>query len=423
MTDFVTAQRGKLLPLREQAELCNTWLRKRLDTLLPELMAREGIDAWIVAAREYNEDPVIMTLLPEPAMAARRRTILLFARRDDGSVERLTLDRYGYDDFYARGWDPDTGEDQYACLARLLRERDPQRIGINISETFAFSDGLSHTEHTQLAAALGDELMARACSAERLAVGWLERRIAAEIEHYPTLVALGHAIIAEAFSARTISPGTTTTDDVVWWMRQTMHDLGLRAWFQPSVEIQAPGQRYDQKENVRTLIQPGDLLHCDIGFYYLGLATDQQQHAYILKPGERDAPAGLKAALAAANRLQEIHLAVLRVGRSGNEVLRAALAQAGEENINATIYSHPLGYHGHAAGPTIGLWDQQGGVPGRGDYQVFDQTCYSIELNARSAAPEWEGQEVRIALEEDALLWDGTLSWLDGRQTVFYLVG
>jgi hypothetical protein len=422
MTDFVMAQREKLLPLRAQAELRNTWLRERLDTLLPELMAREGFDAWIVAAREYNEDPVIMTLLPEPAMAARRRAILLFARRADGSVERLTLDRYGYDDFYERGWDPDTGEDQYACLARLVRERDPQRIGIDVSETFAFGDGLTHTEHTQLAAALGGELMARARSAERLVVGWLERRIAAEIEHYPAMVALGHAIIAEAFSSRTISPGATTTDDVVWWMRQTMHDLGLRAWFQPTIEIQALGQRYDQKEEKRTVIQPGDLLHCDMGFHYLGLATDQQQHAYILKPGEHDAPAGLKAALAAANRLQEIHLAALQVGRTGNDVLRAALAQAGEEDINATIYSHPLGYHGHAAGPTIGLWDQQGGVPGRGDYQVFDQTCYSIELNARSAVPEWDGQEVRIALEEDALLWDGTPSWLDGRQTALHLV-
>ncbi len=422
MTNFVATQREKLLPLRAQAELRNTWLRERLDTLLPELMAREGFDAWIVDAREYNEDPVIMTLLPEPAMAARRRTILLFARRDDGGLERLTLDRYGYSDFYARGWDPDTGEDQYACLARLVRERDPQRIGINVSETFAFGDGLSYTEHAQLAAALGSELMGRARSAERLVVGWLERRIAAEIEHYPAMVALGHAIIAEAFSARTFTPGATT-DDVVWWMRQTMHDLGLRAWFQPTIEIQAPGQRYDQKEDGRTVIQPGDLLHCDMGFYYLGLATDQQQHAYILKPGEHDAPAGLKAALAAANRLQEIHLAALQVGRTGNDVLRAALAQAADEDINATIYSHPLGYHGHAAGPTIGLWDQQGGVPGRGDYEVFDETCYSIELNARSAVPEWQGQEVRIALEEDALLWDGEPSWLDGRQTTFYLVG
>jgi hypothetical protein len=420
--EFLAAQRARLLPLRAQADLRNAWLRERLDTLLPELMERAELDAWIVAAREYNEDPVIMTLLPEPSMAARRRAILLFCRRPDGSVERITLDRYGYGDFYARGWDPDTGEDQHACLARLLRERDPRRIGINISDTFAFADGLTANEHALLSAALGPELMARTRGAERLAVGWLERRIAPEVERYPEIVALGHAIIAEAFSARTITPGVTTTDDVVWWLRQTMHDLGLRAWFQPTIEIQAPGQRYDQGEGKRTVIQHGDLLHCDVGFYYLGLATDQQQHAYILRPGESDAPAGLVGALAAGNRLQEIHLGAMQVGRTGNEVLSAARVQAAEEDINASIYSHPLGYHGHAAGPTIGLWDQQGGVPGRGDYPVFDATCYSIELNARTPVPEWDGQEVRIALEEDALLWDGQIGWLDGRQTAFHLI-
>src|SRR6266545_4693529 len=192
MTDFISTQRQKLLPLRAQADLRNDWLRERLDTLLPELMARAGFDAWIVAAREYNEDPVIMSLLPEPAMAARRRAI-------------------------------------------LLRERDPQRIGINISEDFAFGDGLTYTEYQQLAAALGGDLMSRAVGAERLVLGWLERRIPAEIEHYPAMIALGHAVIAEAFSARTITPSVTTTDDVVWWMRQTMHDLGLRAWFQPTI--------------------------------------------------------------------------------------------------------------------------------------------------------------------------------------------
>lgn len=419
---FVAAIRGRVLPLRARAEVRNRWLKERLDTLLPELMAREGFDMWIVAAREYNEDPVIMTLLPEPAMAARRRTILVFSRKDDGTVERLTLDRYGFGEYYTKGWDPDSGESQDDCLARVVRERNPQSIGLNVSDTFAFGDGLSHNEWTQIAATLGDGLMDRSHGAERLCVGWLERRIAPELAVYPSLVAIGHAIIAEAFSPRAITPGTTTTEDVVWWMRQTMLDLGLHAWFQPSISIQAPGKRFDDREDTRTVIQPGDLLHCDVGFYYLGLATDHQQHAYILKPGETDAPAGLKAALAAGNRLQEIHCAAMQVGRTGNEVLAAALAQAREEGITPSIYSHPLGYHGHAAGPTIGLWDNQNGVPGRGDYELFDETCYSIELNVRHPAPEWDDQEVRIALEEDAVLSGGTVSWIAGRQTAFHLI-
>ena len=237
---FVERLRERVLPLRGRAEVRNGWLRRRLDTILPELMAREGFDLWIVAAREYNEDPVIMTLLPEPAMAARRRTILVFARRPDGEIERLTLDRYGFGDFYQRAWDPDA-EEQDACLARVVRERDPGTIGLNVSATFAFGDGLTHHEYTALAAALGEEYLGRVRGAERLCVGWLERRIPAELEAYPRIVALGHEIIAEAFSPRTIRPGSTTTEDVVWWMRQTMLDAGLRAWFQPTVAIQARG--------------------------------------------------------------------------------------------------------------------------------------------------------------------------------------
>jgi hypothetical protein len=425
---FVDSLRERILPLRRRAEVRNAWLRERLDAILPELMTREGFDMWIVAAREYNEDPVIMTLLPEPAMAARRRTILIFARRPDGGVDRLTLDRYGFGEFYARGWDADSGEDQDASLARIVQERDPQSIGLNVSELFAFGDGLTYQEHGKLIAALGEKYADRTHSAERLAVGWLERRIPAELAVYPSIVALGHAIIAEAFSPRTITPGITTTEDVVWWMRQTMLDAGLQTWFQPSISIQALGQGFDRPAQAgkqperRTLIQPGDLLHCDMGFYYLGLATDQQQNAYVLKPGETAAPAGLQDALAAGNRLQDIHMAAMAVGKTGNDVLREALAQANEEGLLPSIYSHPLGYHGHAAGPTIGLWDQQGGVPGRGDYELFDDTAYSIELNVRFPVPEWGDQEVRMALEEDAILSGGTVSWLDGRQTELHLI-
>jgi hypothetical protein len=415
-----------ILPLRQQANIRNQWLRQRLDQLLPELMARENFDMWLVIAREYNEDPIIMTLLPEPEMAARRRTILVFARNNDGSVDRLTLSRYGQPGFYESGWNPDE-ESQHDCLARLIRQRDPQRIGLNFSPTFAFGDGLSLHEYQRLGEALGSEWMNRTASAERLCVGWLERRIEPELIVYPGLVAIGHAIIAEAFSNSVIQPGITTTEDVAWWMRQTMQAVGLRAWFQPTIEIQASGQPFDpgysEESERRTLILPGDLLHCDMGFIYLGLATDQQQHGYVLKAGETDAPDGLKAALAAGNRVQDIHLAAMQIGLTGNDVLATVRQQAEAEGIKATIYSHPLGYHGHAAGPTIGLWDQQGGVPGRGDYPLFDDTAYSIELNIQQPVPEWDNQIVRIALEEDAVLSGGEMRWLAGRQVALHLIG
>ena len=415
---------SEILPLRAQATIRDDWLKMRLERLLPELLQREHIDMWLVVCREYNEDPVVMSLLPATSMSARRLTMLIFARDASGDVERLTLSRYGYEGFYEAAWDPDA-ETQHDCLARIIRERDPGRIGINTSQLFAFGDGISHNEYELLYDALDETFRPRLVSAERLCVGWLERRLPQEITAYARLVEIGHQIIARAFSTAVIHPGITTTDDVVWWMRQTMHDAGLQAWFQPTIDIQAPGLSFAflGNEDARTIIQPGDLLHCDMGFHYLGLATDQQQHAYVLRSGENDAPPGLREALAAGNRLQDIHMAEMQVGRSGNEVLFAALEKAKAEGIRPQIYTHPLGVHGHAAGPLVGLWDQQDGVPGVGDYPLYDDTVYSIELNIAHSLPEWDGQDVRIMLEEDAVLTDGEMRWLDGRQEALHLVG
>ena len=412
----------EVLPLRQQAEVRDRWLKTRLDTLLPELMERADLDMWLIVCREYNEDPVIMTMLPATSMSARRRTILVFARQADGDVERLTVSRYGYEGFYEAVWNPDE-EEQYACLARIVSERNPKRIGVNVSPTFAFGDGISHTERQQLSDALGEPFSSRLVSAEALCVGWLERRLPEEIAAYPRLVEMGHQIIARAFSSEVIHPGITTTDDVVWWMRGTMQAAGLSAWFQPTIDVQSPGHSFEFTQSPCVTIQPGDLLHCDMGFHYLGLATDQQQHAYVLKAGESDAPAGIRAALKDGNRLQDIHLAEMQVGRSGNEVLRSALKLANAEGLRAQIYTHPLGYHGHAAGPLVGLWDRQAGVPGAGDYPLFDDTVYSIELNVVKSVPEWDGQDARIMLEEDAVLSGGVMRWLDGRQTSLHLIG
>jgi hypothetical protein len=411
------------LTLRQQRTVRNDWLRERLRLLMAELMARADLDMWIVICREYNEDPVVLSLLPQPTMSARRRTILVFQREPDGSVSHFGVSRYPVAGFYETVWEP-TVEDQFDCLARLITERDPQRIGINGSQTFAFADGLSFTEHAQLVAALPEKYHTRLASSEAMAVGWLERRIDAELTVYPRIVAMGHALIQRAFSAEIIHPGITTTEDVVWWLRDEIQRMGLQAWFQPTVMIQAADQwfgKFLDADKKRHVIQPGDLLHCDVGFHYLGLATDQQQHAYVLKSDETDAPAGIKAALATANRVQDIHLEEMQIGRTGNEVLKAVLGRCSAENIDAMIYSHPLGYHGHAAGPTIGLWDRQDGVAGAGDYPLYNKTCYSIELNITQTIPEWGNRSVRIMLEEDAVL-DPTMRWLAGRQSTLHLI-
>lgn len=421
MAGTTLASDPAILPLAERAALVNRWLDLRLTEVLPTIMRREKFDMWIVICREYNEDPVYLTLVPEPAMAARRLTMLVFFDRGEEGLEKLAVRRGGIRPHYEAAWDPEEN-DQWARLAAVVAERDPQRIGINRSEAFAFGDGLSASLEKRLIAALEPRHVDRLHSAERLALGWLEHRHPAELEVYPQIVRIAHELIAEAFSDRVITPGVTTREDVVWWMREKISGHGLGTWFQPSVSIQRSREQDSDSER-SSVIRRGDLLHCDIGITYLRLNTDTQEHAYVLREGETDAPAGLRAALSRGNRLQDILTAEFRAGRTGNEILLASLERMKAEGINGSIYSHPLGFHGHGAGPTIGLWDQQRAIPGRGDYPLFSSTAYAIELSVKENIPEWNGQEVRIGLEQDAVfLEQGGAYFLDGRQTEFHLV-
>ena len=408
-----------ILPIKDRTALQDRWLKARLETVLPDLMRREKIDMWVVICREYNEDPVYLTLVPADSLSARRLSILVFFDKGAEGVEKISVGRYPIGTLYQAAWQPDkTRQDQWEALARVVKDRNPKRIGIDESEIFAFGDGLSASLKAGFLKALGPGWANRVGSAERLAVGWLERRTAEELEVYPHIAAVAHAVIAEAFSPAVITPGVTTAEDVEWWMWERIRSLKLDTWFPPSISIQRPRE----KEAGDRIIRRGDLLHCDMGIDYLGLKTDHQEHAYVLRPNEEGAPQGLKAALGAGNRLQDILLAEFGEGRTGNEVLASALRKAKEAGLKPSIYTHPLGVHGHAAGPTIGLWDHQEGVPGQGDYPLYYDTCYSIELNTKVAVAEWDGQEVTIALEEDAAFTRGGPWFLDGRQTSLFLI-
>ena len=415
-----SASKPIILPLRERAQVIDSWLKFRLENVIPEIMKREKFDMWVIICREYNEDPVFLTFVPATSFAARRTTILVFFDRGKRGIERLVVSRYQIKDFYKAVWDPEKNN-LWDCLAKVVKERDPQKIGINESSTFAFGDGLSASLKDKLVYTLGEKYSSRFSSAEKLVIGWLERRTPEELEVYPYIVSIAHTIIAEAFSNEVIIPEITTTQDVIWWMREKINELGLQTWFHPSVSIQRQ-KTNDGERKRKSVIRRGDVLHCDIGITYLRLNTDTQEHAYVLKQGERDAPAGLKKALKIGNLAQDILISEFKVGRTGNEILAAALAKAKSAGVNASIYTHPLGYHGHAAGPTIGLWDQQQGVPGQGDYPLYYDTCYAIELNIKTNLPEWNGQEIRISLEQDAAFTRTGVFFLDGRQTDFHLI-
>jgi Xaa-Pro aminopeptidase len=413
------AQVPAVLDLEHQAAVCDSWLRTRLETILPELMRRERIDLWLVICEEYNEDPVYLSLVPFASLSARRLTMLaMFDRGPEKGLERFSVNRYGVGDLFPTVWKAGQ-EDQWEALARAVKARDPKRIGIDESDVFAFGDGLTATKKARLVQALGPDYAQRLVRADRLAVGWLERRLPEEIEVYHHIAEIAHAIIAEAFSSRVVTPGITTTADVEWWMWEKIRSLGQTTWFEPGVTLQRPKTSPFKDSPV---IHPGDLLHCDFGIDYLKLETDTQQLAYVLRPGETDAPKGLKAGLAQANRLQDILLGEMKEGLTGNEVLAAALKRAKSEGLRPSIYTHPLGLHGHAAGPTIGLWDRQDGVPGAGDYPLFTDTVYSIELNVVAAVAEWGGQDVQFALEQDAAFTRSGAAFLDRRQTELILI-
>lgn len=428
LVTFLSFSQTPILPERERARVVDEILEDRFNNLLPQLMRREGIDMWIIISREYNEDPVMKTMLPSTWLSARRRTIMVFYDAGgDKPLEKLAIARYDVGNLLKGEWDINVQPNQWLALSKVIDDRNPKKIALNFSKDYGHSDGLTFTEHKEFMTALSEKQKAKIVSADRLAVAWLETRSEKEAAIYPLICRISHQIIEEAFSEKVIHPGITTTDDVVWWMRQKVTDLGLETWFHPTVDIQRlDPESFDHlrtfsKRPSKQVIMPGDLLHCDFGITYLRLNTDQQQHAYVLRPGETDIPEYLKKAFVQGNRLQDILTERFKVGTTGNKMLLESLEQAKKEGITGSIYSHPIGVHGHAAGPTIGMWDQQQGVPGTGDYPLFQNTAYSIELNAAVEIPEWK-KTIRIMLEEDGYYDANGFRYLDGRQKEMFTI-
>lgn len=418
------AQQSRILTQREQAAVIDELLEDRLRNLLPELMRREGFDMWIVMSREYNEDPVIKTLLPATWHAARRTTMLV--AYDPGApkeLEYLAVARYDVGKVFKRAWDPEHQPDQWAQLGKIISERNPKKIGVNKAPYYGHADGLTSNDYDKLIQSLPSGLKSKVVSAEKLAVSWLETRTEKEMVLYPQICRIAHDIIQEGFSQMVIQPGVTTTEDVVWWFRERIAELKLDTWFHTSVSIQRnePDIIF-MKRPQPVVIQPGDLLHVDFGITYLRLNTDTQQHAYVLKPGETDAPQYLKDALAKGNQLQDILTGNFAVGKTGNQILADSRKQAIAAGLTPSIYTHPIGFHGHAAGTTIGQWDMQGGVPNTGDYPMHTRTAYSIELNITTRIDAWK-KDIQIMLEEDGYFdAEGKFRYIDGRQKELLLI-
>jgi Metallopeptidase family M24 len=418
-----------VLSIRERAALVHKITAKRLDTLLPRMMRETGLDMWIVSCNEDNLDPIFETMVPYRNWNPISQILVLFDPGPGKNIERLNVSRTDTQGLFknvwdAAAWDAKKGESQWDALGRVVRERDPKRIGLNEGEVQWAAGALTTVLKKKIVGAVGPKYAARLQSAEPLVTLWAETLLDEEVEFMERAAAISHAIIADMFSSKVITVGQTTADDLRWYYWQRVADLGLKESFSPFVSIRGRSPKDVEKWGKDDkVIRPGDLLHCDVGLKYMRWNSDHQEMAYVLRPGETDAPETFKKLMAEANRLQDVYCGGFKTGLTGNEILGDILKKARELGIpGPRVYSHSLGYFLHEPGPLIGLpWEQVNNA-GRGDVRLVPMSTFTVELSVTGPVREWGGIDFRVPLEQDIVFTGDRAVFLDGRQTAFHLI-
>jgi hypothetical protein len=425
------AQHGgtpSVLTVRQQADVVYRITAKRLETLLPRLMRETGLDMWIISCNEDNLDPIFETMVPLGNWNPITQILVFYDQGPAKGIERLNVSRTDTQGLFknswdSAAWDQKKGESQWEALGRIVRERDPKRIGLNEGEIQWVAGGLSSILKKRIVDAVGPKYAPRLQSAEPLVTLWAETLLDEEVEYMERAAALSRSIIADMFSSRVITVGQTTADDLRWYYWQRVHDLGLRVSFSPFVSIRGRSAKDVEKWGKDDkVIRPGDILHCDVGLKYMRWNSDHQEVAYVLRAGETDAPETFKKLMAEANRLQDVYCGEFKTGLTGNEILGRILAKAREIGIpGPRVYSHSLGYFLHEPGPLIGLpWEQVNNV-GRGDVKLVPMSTFVCELSVTGPVPEW-GADFRLPLEQD-IVFDGEKAFFPaGRQTAFHFI-
>ncbi len=405
--------------LAEQYRIADICLKERLETVLPKAMEETGIEAWLIACREYNEDPIMKFIAPCHYPTARRLSIFLFFHKD-GVTRRISLSRPDPElaKYYEQGYDPKS-EKQTEAVIRTLKELDPKNIAIDVSkDDYAYTDGLSHSLYEMFMKELPKDITDRFVSADALGIRYLETRTATELKYYPEVMSEAMEIIEAAFSDEVITPGKTTCRDVIDFMEQMTNDKGITLWFPATIDLQREGGMFEED----AVIQRGDLLHCDFGIVYLNLCTDTQRLCYVAREGEKDLPEELKRGMEHNNRFQDIVRKHMARGLSGNEVFEASIEEGKKEGLRPILYSHPCGLFGHSAGPSIGLWDHQVGDLPHGKMKLNDDTSYALELNVVEYLDMYR-QDTYIFTEETVVLHDGEVSFLAPNRDRIKVIG
>jgi len=419
----------RILSIKERAELVNTITLKRLDLLVPKFMRKTGFDMWIITCNEDDLDPIFKTMIPYGQWCPITQIIVFYDRGPEKGVERLNVSRTGMSGFFenvwnAAAWDNEKKESQWACLGRIVRERDPKRIGINEGEIQWAAGGVTVVLKNRLVEAIGPELAAHLESAELLATLWAETLLDEEIKLMERAAALSHAIISESFSTKVVTPGKTTVDDLRYHYWQRVADFGLDLAFYPFFSIRGRQpeviEKYGKDDKV---IRPGDFIHCDVGLKYMHYNSDHQEWAYVPRIEETDVPETFKKIMAECNRLQDVYCGEFKTGLTGNQLLTNILKTALENGISKPkVYSHSLGYFLHEPGPLIGLPWEQVNNSGRGDVKLVPNSCFTAEMSVTMPVPEWGGKELRMSLEQDIVFNGKRAYFLDGRQTRFHII-
>ena len=393
----------KIRSLKEQYALKDQCLKERLEIILPQVMEDADVDMWIVASKEYHEDPTFKAMVPAEYLTARRITMFAFSKEADG-IHRysLSMPDKSVAKFYESKWQFGK-EDQMVALKRLIEEKDPKRIALNMSKEFAVCDGFSIGLYQMFKESLGEDIMNKMVNDDLLAMKFMEIRTPTELKLMPEVMSVAHDIMERMYTTDVIKPGITTTNDLEWFMKEEVNKLGLTYWFEPTMDLQRKNgdeSRYDS-----CVIQKGDLLHCDFGIYYMNMCTDTQRLGYVAKDDEDTMPQYLLDGMKVGNRFQDIVRENMIVGRTGNEVFEAAMKQAKEESIQAMLYSHPCNMYGHGPGPTIGLFSNQNAIPVKGDVKLSNNTVYALELNVKV-------DDYYYILEETVALTDDGVNFL-----------
>jgi Xaa-Pro dipeptidase len=407
----------------QQIAIREQWLTKRHAALL-DMMRRHNINMWIVVNEEFHDDPLTQYIAP-PRPYTGNRDIFVFI--DTGTaLRKVAVTGYAEENVQRFFEAPDDPKPAEQVLSALYQQYHPEHIGLSIDAKRGVQRSLTHDSYLFLAKALGPGAEAHFVPAADLIEEYSDTRLPDEFEPYKLLVELTDQLTRRAFSNEVVTPGKTTIGDVRRWLYDQMGANDVTTWFQPDLRLQRRGRvpstsrGFLSVEPEETVIQPGDVLHLDFGITCMGLNTDWQKEAYVLRPGETDAPAGLKQALANTNTLQESLMTRSRPGKIAGVVYDEIMADMKQHGIEAKVYSHPIGEQGHGLGASLDYRaSQQAATGGK---QLRKGSYISIELNSATPVPEWNNQKVYVMEEDDAYLTDTGFQTFLPRQTSFYLI-